>query len=125
MLRWFKIFVYAVCLTFACQTSAFAKADNSNGEEKHTFIHEHQENAQATISDAQNLARLCSSVPERVLPSSNFTHTLRTPVRPHNLFFIQKISFANYHGQGITVSKPILAVPSCAYYVLTLRHLLC
>lgn len=125
MLRWFKILLYAVCLTFACQTSALANAGNSNGEDKHGLIHEQQDNAQATISDALNLSRICSSVPERILPSSNFTQTLRTPVRPHNLFFIQKTSFSNYRGLGTTVSKPILAAPSCAYYILALRHLLC
>ncbi len=127
MLKWFKILLLTVCFAFSCQ--AFAAIESSSDKlldsEKHGVVYDHQQKPQTALSESLNFVRLCSSMSERVLPSSNLTQTLRTSVRTHYLFSTQKNSFTNYRGLGHNVSKPILALPSCAYYVLTLRHLLC
>ena len=78
------------------------------------------------MPNANELAHLCCSRPERVVPSSsNFYNTLHSPARPNTLFHIQKNSFCHYRGLGIRTSRRITAAPSSAYYVLTLRHLIC
>lgn len=126
MLRWFKILFIALCFAFSCQASASAHSCGSPASEKHGMVYDHQQKPQAVLSEALDLARICGSMPERVLPSSNFTPSLRASVRSQSLFNAQIISFTNYRGLGCNVSKPILAVPLCVhYYVFTLRHLLC
>ena len=54
-----------------------------------------------------------------------YTPTQRVHFRNQNLFNLQKICFAGYRGSGSILSRPIMPLPPCDYYVFTLRRLLC
>lgn len=127
MQKWLRIMFVALTLLVCNAASAGVDSRPDNGDNrKGSMLVDASDNQQATLSNANELARICCSRPERVLPStSNFYNTLRTPARPVNLFYIQKISYSGYRGPGQILSRPVAAVPSAAYYVLQLRRLLC
>ncbi len=125
MQKWLKILFTVLCLAFAYQASADTTSSKPMKSDRQGYVDYSHEKPQAVISENLELARICSTMPERVLPSSSFTNALRTLARTHHLFNIQKNTFTNYRGLGNIVSKPILALPSCVYFILTLRHLLC
>lgn len=128
MQKWLRIMFVALTLLVCNAASAdvSSRNDNSDGRGKGSMLVDASDNQQATLSNANELARVCCSRPERVLPStSNFYNTLRTPARPVNLFYIQKTSYSGYRGPGQILSRPVAVVPSAAYYVLQLRRLLC
>ena len=95
MLKWFKILLLTVCFAFSCQafTAIESSSDKLLDSEKHGVVYDHQQKPQTALSESLNFVRLCSSMSERVLPSSNFTQTLRTSVRTHYLFSTQKNAF--------------------------------
>lgn len=128
MQRWLKILFIVATLAMSGMTPAFASGHHDDdGKRKETdMLVEQTSNQQAVLSNANELAHLCCSRPERVVPSSsNFYNTLYSTARPNTLFHIQKNSFCHYRGLGIRTSRRITAAPSSAYYVLTLRHLIC
>lgn len=127
MQKWLRILFVALTLLVCNAANADVTASNSNdGGRKGSMLVDATDNQQATLGNANELARICCSRPERILSStSNFYNTLRTPVRPVNLFYIQKTSYSGYRGPGSILSRPVAAVPSAAYYVLQLRRLLC
>lgn len=127
MQKWLRILLVALTL-LVCNAASAGVASRPDGGDgrKGCMLADASDNQQATLSNANELARLCCSRPERVLPStSNFYNTLRTPARPVNLFYIQKTSYSGYRGPGQILSRPVAVVPSAAYYVLQLRRLLC
>ena len=128
MQRWLKILLLVMTLSVCGMTHASASCRLSgDGDHKRAdMLMERQANQQAVLSNANDLARICCSRPERVVPSyTNFCNTLRSTLRSNNLFHIQKATFCHYRGLGTILSRRIAAVPSSAYYVLTLRHLIC
>lgn len=128
MQRWLKILLVVVTLSTCGITSVSASGHTTDdGKRKQgDMLVEQQDNRQAVLSNANELAHLCCSRPERVIPSSsNFYNTLRTPAKPNTLFHLQKASFCHYRGLGVPISRRIAAMPSSAYYVLTLRRLIC
>lgn len=126
MPRWLKILFLALCFAFFCHASAGTHSCASPVNEKHGMVYDHQQKPQAVLSEALDLTRICGSMPQRILSSSNFTQTIRISVRQKSLFNVQISSYTNYRGIGCNMSKPILAVPLCVhYYIFTLRHLLC
>lgn len=119
------LMVFAISATASAAPSAQKWHDEPVDKQKSSFV-EHGNKPQAILSNANELARICSSRPERSITStSNFIQTLRTPVRVQDLFNLQKTFFCHYRGVGQTTSRPIMPAPSATYYVLTLRHLLC
>ena len=129
MANWLKTLLLVMLLALCNSVSAAPYANKQHGtpaEKQRDCIIEHRDSQQAILSNTNELARICSSRPERIITStSNFLHTMRTPAKPTHLFNLQKISFCHYRGTGKTESRPIMPAPSSAYYVLTLRHLLC
>ena len=128
MQRWLKILLVVVTLSTCGITlvSASGHTTDDGKRKQGDMLVEQQDNRQAVLSNANELARLCCSRPERVISSSsNFYNTLRTPAKPSTLFHLQKASFCHYRGLGVSISRRIAAMPSSAYYVLTLRHLIC
>ncbi len=116
---------FAISTTVSAAPSAPKWHDEPVDKQKSSFV-ENGNKPQAILSNANELARICSSRPERSITStSNFIQTLRTPARIQDLFNLQKTSFCHYRGVGQLLSRPIMPTPSATYYVLALRHLLC
>lgn len=84
-----------------------------------------KERGQAMLSNANDLVRLCSQRPERLLSSPDYVPTHHGVPRPHHLFTHQKIRFAHYRGLVTRLSRPWVDMPQSDYYVYRLRHLLC
>lgn len=80
---------------------------------------------QAVLSNTSNVAQTCSQRPERLNPSPSHLPTHHNASRPHNLFYKQKTNYCHYRGIGNRLSRPLVDVPPCDYYVYRLRHLLC
>ncbi len=129
MENWLKtlLLVMAFALSAAASATPSAQERHDNpAEEQRCALAERSNKPQAILSNANELARICSSRPERIVTSTTtFVQTMRTPLRIQQLFNLQKSSFCHYRGIGQSVSRPIMPAPSSAYYVLTLRHLLC
>ena len=82
--------------------------------------------AQAVLTDATQLARICAQRPQRLSPAPQYGgSTVRTLPRIHHLFHLQRVSFSHYRGAGYALSAPVTALPACRYYVYMLGHMLC
>ena len=122
-----KHLLLTVVLTFSCTTfaSAASSGRGNDSTRKHGIVLAQDDAPKATLTEGNSLARICSSRPERILPSFLTTNSQRHNIRHNNLFNLQKASFCQYRGLKAIISRRILAMPSCEYYILTLRHLLC
>ncbi len=86
--------------------------------------HHHQQ--EAILTDASELYRICSSRPQRILPSqSSKTERTITPLggnaRRQN---IVKPLFSHYDSRCRLEKAPFCVSASCDYYVIALRHII-
>ncbi len=84
-----------------------------------------KERSQAVLSNTNELVRLCSQRPERLLSSPDYVPVHHSVSRPQQLFTHQKTQFCHYRGISNRLSRPLLDMPQSDYYVYRLRHLLC
>ena len=118
-------------LTLGCSASASA----SNVADKACCAAHHRHSCaiapddsgkpQAALRADNQLARICCQRPERMVSPQGHEVSPRLTMRHHYLFNLQKSSFCHYRGSRKAVSRRLLAVPACAYYVVMLRHLRC
>jgi len=87
----------------------------------------HQHHHDATLTDASQLYRICSSRPQRILPSQG-SKTERT-VTPFGNFAIRqhivKHLYSYYDSRCRLEAAPFCMSVSSDYYVIALRHIIC
>ena len=73
MNRWLKIILVTLVMVLkgAVNTNA-ATFDNDSNDKIYTWVAENNQKQQASISDSSNIYRICSSRPERVVPTNYF-----------------------------------------------------
>ncbi len=131
MNRWLRILLLALCMALNVPTHALdsgrTRPDGLYGrdDKSQAAWTAHKDKSQAVLSNASDTASICSQRPERVNPTPSHLPTHHSVPRPHNLFYNQKTTFCHYRGCGIRLSRPLVDVPPCDYYVYRLRHLLC
>ena len=85
-----------------------------------------QQPHEATLTDASQLYRVCSSRPQRILPSQG-SKTERT-ITPFGSFAqrqrIVKHLYSHYDSRCRKETAPFCMSASCDYYVIALRHII-
>ncbi len=84
-----------------------------------------QQPHEATLTDATQLYRICSSRPQRILPSQG-SRSERTLTPAFNLIrqHIVKPLHSYYDSRCRLESAPFCLSASCDYYVIALRHII-
>ena len=118
-----------VCLTVLLnwQNHRDAMAEESLlHRESSILTPQHQHHQEATLTDASQLYRICSSRPQRILPTqgSKSERTI-TPfgnlaIRHHNV----KPLYSHYDSRCRLETAPFCMSASCDYYVIALRHII-
>ena len=125
---WFLTALCAVCLTVVInwqELSVVPKQNHSEHTESSVMSPLRQQHHEATLTDATQLYRICSSRPQRILPTqgSRNERTL-TPtfsfVRQH----IVKPLHSYFDSRCRLESAPFCLSASCLYYVIALRHII-
>ena len=86
--------------------------------------HRHQQ--EATLTDASQIYRICSSRPQRILPTQG-SKTERTVTPYGSLAFRHrnvKPLYSYYDSRCRLETAPFCLSASCDYYVIALRHIL-
>ena len=119
----------AVCLTVLLnwQIHDYAVATESYQHcESSVLAPQHQHHQEATLTDASQIYRVCSSRPQRVLPTQGSkTERTTTPfgsfsIRPHKV----KPLYSYYDSRCRRETAPFCLSASCDYYVIALRHII-
>ncbi|MBP3777148.1 MAG: hypothetical protein IJ548_08280 [Paludibacteraceae bacterium] len=87
---------------------------------------QHQHHQEATLTDASQMYRICSSRPQRILPSQG-SKTERT-ITPFGIFAIRQHSvkplYSYYDSRCRLEAAPFCMSVSSDYYVIALRHII-
>ena len=85
---------------------------------------QHHHHHEATLTDATNLYRVCTSRPQRVLPThgSNSERTV-SPCHLSRRRIVEPLKF-RHDGRRRLESAPFCRSASCDYYVYALRHII-
>ena len=119
----------AVCLTalLSWQNRCDAPVDEqSQHRESSALSPQHKHHQEATLTDASQLYRICSSRPQRILPTQGSkTERTVTPygriaTRQHNV----KPLYSYYDSRCRRETAPFCMPASCDYYVIALRHII-
>lgn len=84
-----------------------------------------QQHHEATLTDAAQIYRICSSRPQRILPSQEFRHdrvwaSFYGSSRRH----IINLLYSFHDSRWRLKSSPFCLHVSCDYYVIALRHII-
>lgn len=94
--------------------------------ESSVLVPQHQHHREATLTDASQIYRICSSRPQRILPTQG-SKTERT-VTPFGSFAIRhhivKPIYSYYDSRCRLETAPFCLSASCDYYVIALRHII-
>lgn len=136
MKRLFHILTLAVSLFVCCQMSIHAanigkspitpkELSGLNERERKDTLHgfeKSEEKATAIIENTAETYRVCSSRPQRILPSCepNFGHFIAQNARSYHATII-----AYRQSSHLKQSAPIRKGSSIRYYVYALRHIIC
>ena len=119
----------AVCLTVLLnwQSRDGATAEESCPPcESSVLAPQHHHHQEATLTDASQMYRICSSRPQRILPTLG-SKTGRT-VTPFGCFAIRqhivKPLYSYYDSRSRRETAPFCLSASCDYYVIALRHII-
>ena len=85
-----------------------------------------QHHHEATLTDASQIYRVCSSRPQRILPSQG-SRTERTITPFGNLALRQHIVkhlYTYYDSRCRQETAPFCMLASCDYYIIALRHII-
>jgi hypothetical protein len=121
--------LFAVCLTVLLNWQRHDDVADG-GSRQHwasaVLAPQHQHHQEATLSDASQLYRICSSRPQRILPTQGSkTERTVTPfgslaIRQH----IVKPLYSHYDSRCRLETAPFCMSASCDYYVIALRHII-
>ena len=119
----------AVCLTVLLnwQSHDIAPVEEScEHRESSVLVPQHQHHQEATLTDASQIYRICSSRPQRILHIHG-SKTERT-VTPFGTFAIRhhivKPLYSYYDSRCRLETAPFCMSASCDYYVIALRHII-
>ena len=129
LMTWMLTALCAVCLTVLMnrQSKDGALAEIPlQPSESTVMIPLQQHHHEATLTDASQLYRVCSSRPQRILPSQG-SKTERT-ITPFGSFalwqHIVKHFKSYYDSRCRQETAPFCMSASCDYYVIALRHII-
>ena len=112
---------------FNWQSSSDVSVEESyHHEESSVVAPQHQHHQEATLTDASQIYRICSSRPQRVLPTQGSkTERTNTPfgcsvIRRH----IVKPLYSYYDSRCRVETAPFCTSASSDYYVIALRHII-
>ena len=119
----------AVCLTVLLNWhnhDGVAAEGACQHRESSVLAPQHQHHHEATLTDASQLYRICSSRPQRILPTQG-TKTERT-VTPFGSLAIRqhivKSLYSYYDSRCRQETAPFCVSAPCDYYVIALRHII-
>ena len=129
LMTWMLTALCAVCLTVLMNRQS---KDDALAEiplqpsESTVMIPLQQHHHEATLTDASQLYRVCSSRPQRILPSQG-SKTGRT-ITPFGNFAVRqhivKHFYTYYDSRCRQETSPFCMSASCDYYVIALRHII-
>ena len=122
--------LYAVCLTVLLNWQTThddaAVTESCQHCESSVLASQHQHQQEATLTDASQIYRICSSRPQRVLPTQG-SKTERT-VTPFGSFANRQHQvtplYSYYDSRCRLETAPFCLSASCDYYVIALRHII-
>lgn len=125
---WLLTAVFAVFLSVVAnwqEQDVVCEQEHAQCSESSVLTPRRQQPHEATLTDATQLYRICSSRPQRILPSQvSRSNRLITPafnfVRQH----IVKPLHSFYDSRCRLESAPFCLSASCDYYVIALRHII-
>ena len=119
----------ALCLTVLLNwqdRGDVAAGDSYQHRESSVLTPQHQHHQEATLTDASQIYRICSSRPQRILPTQG-SKTERN-VTPYGSFafrkHIIKPLYSYYDSRCRLETAPFCPSASCDYYVIALRHII-
>ena len=129
LMTWMLTALCAVCLTVLLNWQS--KDDALAGialqpMESTVMVPLQQHHHEATLTDASQIYRVCSSRPQRILPSQG-SKTGRTITPFGNLALRQHIVkhlYTYYDSRCRQETAPFCMSASCDYYVIALRHII-
>ena len=126
---WLLTALFAVCLTVLLnwqEQETVSLQSLQERTESSVITPQRQQPHEATLTDASQLYRVCSSRPQRILPSQGpKTERTITPFgssaqRQH----IVKHLYSHYDSRCRKETAPFCMSASCDYYVIALRHII-
>ena len=126
---WLLTALFAVCLTVLQnwqEQETVSLQSLQERTESSVITPQRQQPHEATLTDASQLYRVCSSRPQRILPSQGQkTERTITPFgssaqRQH----IVKRLYSHYDSRCRKETAPFCMSASCDYYVIALRHII-
>ena len=119
----------AVCLTVLLNWQNHndaAVTESYQHRQSSVLAPQHQHQQEATLTDASQIYRICSSRPQRILPSQG-SKTGRT-ITPFGNFAVRQHivkHFNSYYDSRCRLeTAPFCLSASCDYYVIALRHII-
>lgn len=102
-----------------------SEQDHAQRPESSVMTPQRQRTNEATLTDATQLYRICSSRPQRILPTQG-SRSSRTLTPAFNLvrLHIVKPLHSFYDSRCRLESAPFCLSASCDYYVIALRHII-
>ena len=126
---WLLTALFAVCLTVLLnwqEQGVVSSQGYIERAESSVLTPQRQQPHEATLTDASQLYRVCSSRPQRIL-SSQGSKTERT-ITPFGSFAqrqrIVKHLYSHYDSRCRKETAPFSMSASCDYYVIALRHII-
>ena len=126
---WLLTALFAVCLTVLQnwqEQETVSLQSLQERTESSVITPQRQQPHEATLTDASQLYRVCSSRPQRILPSQG-PKTERT-IPPFGGFaqrqHIVKRLYSHYDSRCRKETAPFCMSASCDYYVIALRHII-
>ena len=118
-----------VCLTVLLNWQSHNNAavtESYQHRQSSVLAPQHQHQQEATLTDASQIYRICSSRPQRILPSQG-SKTGRT-ITPFGNFAVRQHivkHFNSYYDSRCRLeTAPFCLSASCDYYVIALRHII-
>lgn len=129
--RCFMWFLTALCAVFLAVVAnwqgqgAVSGQEHAQRSESSVMAPQRQQPHEATLTDATQLYRICSSRPQRILPSQG-SRSNRTVTPAFNFVrqHIVKPLHSRYDSRCRLESAPFCLSASCEYYVIALRHII-
>lgn len=125
---WLLAALIAVCLTVLMngqEGETVAQQDQQKQSESSVIAPQQQQPHEATLTDATQLYRVCSSRPQRILPTQGARNerTLTPAIRLVRQYILKPLH--SYHDSRCRIeSAPFSLSASCDYYVIALRHII-
>lgn len=126
---WIIAALIAVCLTVIMngqEQEAVSRQNNPEQRESSVVVPRQQQPHEATLTDATQLYRVCTSRPQRLLPTTQGSRSERflTPAARLVRQYILKPLHSHHDSRCRMESAPFALSASRDYYVIALRHII-